>query len=115
MFVLPPVRIQVKRGGIGNVAAGIVRNDRDVITDLILIRPALSGIKRRAHGNICRPGNTAIGAIGVKQLRKKVARIIPGVIPDSIKPPVWRDGKCPEPMPLVGGSIVIDANGGAEA
>ena len=88
--MLPPVRIQVKRGGIRNVAARIVRNDRDVVADLILIRPALSGIKGLAHGNISRPGNTAIGAIGVKQLRKKIVRIIPGVIPDSVKPPVWR-------------------------
>ena len=88
--MLPTARIEVESSGIRYVATGIIRNNRDVITYLILIRPALSGIKGRAHGNVCRPGNTAIGAVGVEQLRKKIVRIIPCVVPDGIKPSIWR-------------------------
>jgi hypothetical protein len=88
--VLAPARIEVESSGIRYVATGIIRYDRDVITYLVLIRPALSGIKGLAHGNVCRPANTAIGAVGIEQLRKKVARIVPRVVPDSVKSPVWR-------------------------
>ena len=89
--MLSPARVEVERGRIRNVATGIIRYDRDVITYLILIRPALSGIKGLARSNVGRPANTAIGAVGVEQLRKKIVRIIPGVIPHSVKSPVWRD------------------------
>jgi hypothetical protein len=88
--VLPPARIEVESSRIRYVATGIIRYDRDVITYLILIRPALSGIKGLAHGSVCRPGNTAIGAIGVEQLRKKIARIVPCVVPHGVKPSIGR-------------------------
>ena len=64
--MLPPARIEVKRGGIRNIAARIVRNDRDVIADLVLVRPAFSRIKRLAYNNVRSPGNSTIGAVRVE-------------------------------------------------
>ena len=90
MFVLPPAWIEIECGSIRHIATSIVRHDGDVIADLVLVRPALSGIKGLAHGNVSRPANTAIGAIGVEQLRKKIVRIVPCVVPHGVKPPIGR-------------------------
>ena len=43
--MLPTGRVKVKRGRIRHVAARVVRHDRDVITDLILVRIPLHRIK----------------------------------------------------------------------
>ena len=90
MFVLPPARIEVKSSGIRYVAPGIIRYDRDVITYLVLIRPAFGGIKRLTDRHVGRPGRAAVCAIGIEQLREEAAGVVAGVVPDGVKPPVWR-------------------------
>jgi hypothetical protein len=65
-FVLVSLRVEVKRGGVCHVAAGLVGNDCDVVTYLILIRIAFERIKRIAHCHIRRPGHASVGAKGIK-------------------------------------------------
>jgi hypothetical protein len=60
--VLSPARVEVERGGVRHVAAGVVRNDGDVIAYLRLLRPAFERIKRIAYRDVRRPGNAAVGA-----------------------------------------------------
>jgi len=43
--MLPTGRVKVKRGRIRHVAARVVRNNSDVITDLVLVRIPLHWIK----------------------------------------------------------------------
>jgi hypothetical protein len=38
-------RIEVERGGVRDVTSGVIGYNRDVIADLVLLRPALSGIE----------------------------------------------------------------------
>lgn len=67
-LVLIPLRIKVERGRVRDVSAGFVRNDGDIVADLVLIRIPLRRIKWVTHSNIGRPRNASIGAIGVEQL-----------------------------------------------
>ena len=55
-------RVEIERGRIRHVAAGIVRNNGDVIAYLVLIWIAFERIKRRAHRNVRRPGNAGVSA-----------------------------------------------------
>ena len=64
--MLAPARVEIKSSGIRHVAAGIVRNNGDVIADLVLIRIALGWIKRIAYCHIRRPRGTRVSAPGVK-------------------------------------------------
>ena len=88
--MLPPTRVKVKRGRIRYVATRIIRYDRNVIADLILIRPAFGGIKRLTDHHVGRPGRAAVCAIGIEQLREKVPGVIPCVVPHGIKPSIGR-------------------------
>lgn len=89
--MLIATRVEVERGGIGDIAAGVIRNNRDIIAYLALIRrPAFPRIECGAYLDVRRPRCARICTVGVEQLRKKVARIIPCVVPHSVKPPVWR-------------------------
>ena len=56
------LRVFVERGGIRDVAAGIVRYNRDVIAYLLILWKACLGIERIARGNIRRPAYAAISA-----------------------------------------------------
>ena len=106
---MAPARVEIKSGGIRHVAAGIVRNNGDVIADLVLVWIAFQGIKRAAYCDIRRPRYPGVRAPGVKQLRvgvvgNRVAR----VVPHSVQTPIRRYGECAEPVPLIGKAIVID-------
>jgi hypothetical protein len=61
-FVLVSLRVEVKRGGVRHVTSGVIRNDGDIVTYLVLIGIAFEWIKRIAHRNVRRPGNAAIRA-----------------------------------------------------
>jgi hypothetical protein len=67
-LVLTPVRVEVKRGGVRYIAARLIGNNGDVISDLALVRVALEGVERIAHSNVSRPADAGIGAKGIKQL-----------------------------------------------
>lgn len=103
--------IKVKRSGIRHVTASVIGDNGDVISYLILLWPALSRVERCGYRNVRRPRRTRICAVGIKQLRLKIVRRIPRVIPDGIKPAVRRHGKSSKPMPFVCGRIVIDFYG----
>jgi len=60
--VLSPVCVEVESGGIGRIAARIVRNNGDVIAYLALIRIAFERIKRIAHRDVSRPGDARVSA-----------------------------------------------------
>jgi hypothetical protein len=60
--MLTSVCIEVKRGSVSHVAAGLIGNDGNVIADFVLIGPAFLRVKRIADLNIGRPGNTSIRA-----------------------------------------------------
>ena len=64
--MLASVRVEVEGGRVSHVAARFVRNNGDVVTDLVLVRIALEGVERIAHSNVSRPGHAGIGAIGIK-------------------------------------------------
>ena len=65
-FVLPPIRVKVKSGGIRHIPTRIVRDNGDIVPYLALVRVAFEGIKRSAHGDVGRPGNTTVAAIGIE-------------------------------------------------
>ena len=88
--MLPPARIEVESSRIRYVATGIIRHDGDVITYLILIRPAFGGIKRLTDHPVRRPGHAAICAVRIEQLREKVPGVIPCVVPHGVKPSIGR-------------------------
>ena len=69
LFMLSPARVEVKSCGIGHVATGVIRHDGDVIAYLVLLRPAFQRSEGLANRHIGCPRNTAVGAIGIKQLR----------------------------------------------
>ena len=47
-FVLIATRVEVERSRIGYIASGVIRNNCDIVTDLVLIRIAFVRIKRSA-------------------------------------------------------------------
>ena len=64
--MLSPARVEVKRGGIRHVTSSVVRDNGDVIADLVLARPAFERIERGTHRDIRRPRHPAVGAVGIK-------------------------------------------------
>ena len=101
LLVLSSAGVEVVGGRVGDVASGVIRDNGDVIAYLVLMRPAFQRVKRIADSYVRRPGNTAIGAIGVEQLRVDVIRGISRIQPHRINPAIRRDADCAEPMPLV--------------
>jgi len=99
--VLSRVRVKVERRRIRHVTASVVRHDRKVIAYFLLHRPAFVGIKRIADGNVRCPGDPAIGAVRVEQLRVDVVCGVSRIQPYRINPSVRSDGKRAKPMPLV--------------
>jgi len=83
-------RVEIKRGRIRHIATCVVRNHRDVITDLVLIRIAFGRVKWSAHRNVRRPCYPGVGAEGIEELRICVVSRVSRVVPDSIKPPIGR-------------------------
>ena len=84
------VRVHVESRGICHIASGRVRNDRDVIAYLFVLRETRLRIERIAHWEVSSPGRAAIRTPGVKQLRINVVRRVSCVIPDSVKPSIGR-------------------------
>jgi hypothetical protein len=113
LLVLTSVRIEVERGGVGDVTASLVGNDSDVIADLILVRPAFLRVERIAHRHIWRPSNAGVSAVGVEKLRIEIVRVSV-VIPYRVEPAIGRDSECAEPMPLARVTIVVDRHRRAE-
>ena len=99
--MLPLTRIEVVGSRICHVAAGVIGYDGDVITYLVLVRIAFEWSKRIAHCHIGRPGDAAIGAVGVEQLRVGVIGCVPCIKPHTVDASIRRDRKRAEPMPLV--------------
>ena len=64
--MLSAVWIEVESGRIRYITACSVRNDRDVVAYLALIRVAFKRIKRVAYRDIGRPCRAAVCAPGVK-------------------------------------------------
>jgi len=64
--MLVPARVEIKSSRIRYVAAGIVRNNGDVIADLVLIGIAFGWNKRVAYCHIRRPCDTCVSAPGIK-------------------------------------------------
>ena len=83
--------IEVEGGRIRHIAAGVVRHDSDVIAYLVLVRPALERVKGLAYLYVSRPGNTSIGAVGIKQLRIGVICGVTRVVPHRIDASVGRN------------------------
>ena len=78
------LRVFVERGGIRDVAAGIVRYNRDVIAYLLILRETCLRIERIAHLNIRGPGCAAISTPGIEQLRLNIVGGVSRVIPHHI-------------------------------
>ena len=84
------VWVEVERSGVSHVAASFIRNDRNIIAYLVLIRIAFERIKRIAHRNVRRPGHASVGAEGIEQLGVCVVGSIARVVPDSIESSIGR-------------------------
>ncbi len=76
--------IKVEGGRIRHIAAGVIRYDSDVVAYLVLVRPALERVKGLTYLYVSRPGNTAIGAVGIEQLRIGVIWCVTRIQPYSI-------------------------------
>ena len=101
MFVLAPVRVEIERGRIRHVATRVVRNDSDVIANLVLIRIAFERIKGIAHGDVRRPCDAAIRAERIEQLGIGVIRSVSCVQPHRIDPSIGGYRQRAKPVPLV--------------
>ena len=66
MLVLTTAWIEVECGRIRHIASCVIRHDRDVVTYLVLVRPAFKRIERVAYRYVRRPGDAAIGAVRIK-------------------------------------------------
>jgi len=64
--MLAPARVEVVRCGIRHVTSCVVRDNGDVIADLVLVRPAFERIKWDTYRDIRRPGKAAVGAVGIE-------------------------------------------------
>ena len=107
--MLIPVRIEVKCRRIRHVATSVIGNNRDVISDLGLVRITFKWVKHVAYLYVSRPRNSGIGAGRIEQLRIGVIGSVTRVIPNSIQPPIRRYRERAEPMPFTGiNRIVID-------
>jgi len=71
------VRVHVKSRGISHVPAGVIRHNRDVIADFLVLRISILNTERIAHWDISCPRNSAIGTEAVEQLHIGVIRGIP--------------------------------------
>ena len=60
--MLIAIRVEVESGRIRYISACSVRNDRDVVAYLALVRIAFERIERIAHLRVRRPGNAAVRA-----------------------------------------------------
>ena len=76
--------VEVEGGRIRHIASCVIRHDSDVIAYLVLVRPALERVKGLAYLYVSRPGNAAIGAVGIKQLRIGVICGVTRIQPYSI-------------------------------
>jgi hypothetical protein len=65
-FVLVAIGIEVEGSSIRDIAAHFVRDDGDVIADLILVRIALERVECITNSHIRRPRHTCIGAKRIK-------------------------------------------------
>lgn len=50
--MLPAARVKVERGRIRHVAPGVVRNNGNVVADLVLVRVAFQRIKRITYSHV---------------------------------------------------------------
>jgi hypothetical protein len=82
--VLATAWIEVECGRIRHIASCVVRHNCDVVTYLVLVRPALERVKGLTYLYVSRPGNTAIGAVGIEQLRIGVIWCVTRIQPYSI-------------------------------
>jgi hypothetical protein len=64
--VLSSSRVEVESRRIRHVASGVIRNNRNVIAYLALVRVTFEGIKRVAHRDVRRPRHTGIRAPGIE-------------------------------------------------
>jgi hypothetical protein len=64
--VLTSGRVEIEGGSVSYITTGVVGNDGDVISDLILVRPSFLGVKRVAHRHVRRPCNARVSAVGVE-------------------------------------------------
>ena len=88
--MLAPAPIEVERSRIRHITTGMIRNDGDVVAYLVLVRPAFERIKGVAYSQVRRPGNTAIHAVRVEQLRVGVISRVACIVPDYVNPRVRR-------------------------
>lgn len=99
--MLSSSRIEVVGSRICHVAAGVIGYDGDVITYFVLVRIAFEWSKRIAHCHVGRPGDAAIGAVGVEQLRVGVIGCVTCIKPHTVDASIRSDRKRAEPVPLV--------------
>lgn len=99
--MLAPGRVEVERGGIRNVAASVVGYDGDVIAYFVLLWPPFERGKGSAHCYVRRPGNSAVGAVRIEELRIGVVCRIPGIQPQGINPSIGRYADRTEIVPFV--------------
>ena len=76
--------IEIVGGRIRDIASCVIRYDCDVVTYLVLVRPALERVKGLTYLYVSRPGNTSIGAVGIEQLRIGVIWCVTRIQPYSI-------------------------------
>ena len=99
--MLSPVRIEIEGGGVGNISSRVIRHHGDIIAYLVLLRPSFERSKRTAHCHVRRPGNSAVGAVRIEQLRIGVVCGISCVQPNRIDSSIGRDTDRTKIVPLI--------------
>ena len=64
--MLSAVRVEVKSRRICYVASRVIRNNGDVVADLVLVRVAFERIKQIGYRYVRRPGHAGIRAPGIE-------------------------------------------------
>jgi hypothetical protein len=94
--VLASGRVKVESCRIRHIAPSIVRDEGDVIAYFVLLRPAFQRSKGIAHLYVRRPGNSAVRAVRVEQLRIGVVCGIPCIEPHRVDASIGRHSDCAE-------------------
>jgi len=94
--MLAPRRVEIESRRICHIASSIVRDDGDVIAYLVLLRPTFERSKGIAHLYVSRPGNSAVGAVRIEQLRIGVICGVPCVEPHRVDASIGRNCECAE-------------------
>lgn len=101
----------IKRSGVGDITAGVIRYDGYVVAHFVLVRVTNKRIERLTHRDVRRPAVAAVCAVGIKELRVGIIRRVPAIQPNYVDSSIWSHCERAKPMPFeLISRIIIDSD-----